>query len=260
MIVNVIVRIDDVSDRFDFFELEKWFLTNYPKIPISFYVNATQYPYRWRKKGWISIKKVITNYKWEIGGHTRSHPHLPKLTHKKLEEEIVKNLSDIQNNLNSIGLPYLITSFSYPYGEFDERVKIILKKNGIIHGLTYTSGEEYESQLDIPYDNLYEIGISCNATNSIENWNNRFNKVYNNGNTYILCLHTPLWRKANNRSNLVRIVKSKSIKELFIATKRFCNYLFKKSSSEMWDKIKLHLDFIIDHSNIQFITFKDLLK
>jgi len=182
------------------------------------------------------------------------------LTHKKLEEEIVKNLSDIQNGLNSIGLPYLITSFSYPYGEFDERVKMILKENGIIHGLTYTSEEEYESQLNIPNDNLYEIGISCNATNSIENWNTIFNKVYKNGDTYILCLHTPLWKKANNRSNIMRIIKSKSIKELFIAIKRFCKYLFKKSSFEMWDQLKLHLDFITDHSDIQFITFKDLLK
>ena len=145
MTVNVIIRIDDVSDRFDFFELEKWFLSNYPRIPISFYVNATHYPYRWRKRGWTSIKDVIIKYKWEIGGHTRRHSHLPKLTHKKLEEEIVKNLSDIQESLNSIGLPYLITSFSYPYGEFDERVKMVVKGNGIIHGLTYNSEEEYES-------------------------------------------------------------------------------------------------------------------
>ena len=260
MNVNIIVRIDDISDGLDFSELKEWILSNFPEVPISFYVSATQYNYRWRKKDWQSIKEVIEHYNWEIGGHTRSHYHLPKLTEEKIRNEIALNLKDIQDNLNLVGFKYKITSFAYPYGEFDERVKKILKQNGIVHGLTYINEEEYKSQLLFPYDNLYEIDISCNAKNSLDDWNKRFQNVYENGDVYILCLHTSHWKKARNRSNLMRIIYSKSIKELYNAIKRFCKNFFKKSSMEKWELLRQHLNFIKNYSNVQFATFKDLIK
>ncbi len=260
MSIKVIIRVDDICDRYDFYDLKNWFILNFPQIPVSFYIINSQYNYRWGKKVWNAIKNTIINYNWEIGGHTRNHYHLPDLPQEKLFDEIVENLRDIENRLKNAGLDYKITSFAYPFGEFDERVKKILKENGIIHGLTYEPGEDYLTQLIFPIDNLYEIGISCNASNSADDWNLKFKEVFERGDIYILCLHTSHWIRGRNRENLKRIFKSRSIKELYLYIRRFIIFLFKKSSLEMWDNLKQHLEFILKHSDIQFITFKDLIK
>jgi len=258
--VNVIIRIDDIFDKYDFYELKKWFVSNYPQIPISFYVMATHHSYYWNKKAWNEIKNVIIEYKWEIGGHTRDHPYLSNIPSERQKSEIVNNIMDIEKGLESAGLEYEITSFAYPYGDFDERVKKVLKENGIVHGLTYVANEIYDNQLNFPKDNLFEIGISCNATNSVDDWNIRFKDVYEKGDTYILCLHTSHWTRGQNRKNLARILKSGSIKEIYFSLRRFAKYIFKKSSVNMWKNLKKHLEFILTHSNVNFITFKDLLE
>ena len=258
--INVIIRIDDICDRYDFYDLKNWFIENYPQIPLSIYITDSHYPYKWGKEVWNDIKNTIINYNWEIGGHTRNHYHLPDLPEKKLFDEIIKNIEDIENELNSVRFDYKITSFAYPFGEFDNRVKIILEKVGIIHGLTYEAGENYKSQLKFPKDNLYEIGISCNASNSVDNWNLRFKQVYESGDIYILCLHTSHWIKGRNRENLRRIIKSRTLKGFLSNSKRFLEHLFRKSSLEMWTNLKKHLEFILTHPNIQFITFKDLIE
>lgn len=260
MTVNIIIRIDDICDKYDFYELKKWFVSKYPLIPVSFYVMATHHYYYWNKKSWNEIKNVIVEYKWEIGGHTRDHPHLSKIPSERQKSEIVNNIQDIKKGLELVGLEYQITSFAYPYGDFDERVKKILKENGIVHGLTYVANETYDNQLDFPKNNLFEIGISCNARNSVDDWDRRFKEVYENGDTYILCLHTSHWTRGRNRKNIARILKSRSIKEIYFSVKRFTKYLFKKSSDYMWGNLKKHLEFILTHSNVKFITFRDLLE
>ncbi len=141
MVTNIIIRVDDICDGYDFADMRKWFISNYPQIPVSFYITDSQYPYRWRTKNWKNITDTIKDYNWEVGGHTRNHYHLPDLSKDKLESEIVNNIQDIQMGLKSVGLDYKITSFAYPFGEFDERVKTILRKTGIIHGLSYDSNE-----------------------------------------------------------------------------------------------------------------------
>ena len=259
-LINVIIRIDDICDRYDFYDLRYWFISNFPQIPVAFYVMATQIPYSWRGNVWNIIKNTILEYKWEIGGHSRNHPFLSKIPYARQESEIVNNIRDIEKNLKLVGLEYRVTSFAYPYSDFSENVKKILKNNGIAHGLTYISDIDYKGQLHFPKDNLYEIGISCNASNSIKDWNKRFKEVYENGDTYILCLHTSHWMRGRNRKNTMRILKSRSIKELYFAVRRFFLFLFKKSSLYMWENLRNHLEYILSHSNIQFITFKDLLE
>lgn len=258
MTVQVIIRIDDVADRYDLMELKEWFISKFPKIPIICYIEYSQYSFRWRKKAWETMKHLITSYNWEIGGHTRNHHHLSRLPQEKLENEIIKNIQDIENGLNSVGLEYKITSFAYPYGDFDERVKKVLAENEVVYGLTYVNEDKYKTQLSIPKNNLYEISVSCNATNSVGDWNKRFKEVYDNGDTYVLCLHTPHWGRARNKSNLKRVFKSYTIKELYYSTRRFFQFILKKSSLNRWKMLENHLNFILKHSDVHFITFKDL--
>lgn len=257
--INVIIRIDDIVDKYDIYELKSWFLSNFPNIPINVYLMATHHKYKWPKQVWLEVKDLIQNFNWEFGGHTRHHPHLSKISLYRLKLEILGNIDDIEKNLKKIGFNYKITSFAYPYGDYDNRVKELLRKNGIIHGLTYNSESKYKSQLIFPTENLFEINISCNVTNSIDDWNERFMQVYDEGDTYILCLHTSHWNRGRNRLNLSRIIRSRSVKELYMSIRRFFEYLFKKSNSIMWNYLEEHLKFISNFPNVKFLTFKDLL-
>ncbi|MEW6517483.1 MAG: polysaccharide deacetylase family protein [candidate division FCPU426 bacterium] len=55
---------------------------------------------------------------WEIGSHSRTHAHLPRLDDPALAGEIQGSRQDLEQML---GAPVL--SFSYPFGEWDRRVR-----------------------------------------------------------------------------------------------------------------------------------------
>jgi peptidoglycan/xylan/chitin deacetylase (PgdA/CDA1 family) len=54
---------------------------------------------------------------WEIGSHTRSHPHLPALDDDQLTEELTVSRRVVAEE---VGAP--CTSLAYPYGDHDDRV------------------------------------------------------------------------------------------------------------------------------------------
>ncbi len=286
--IKVIIRVDDVRDKFDIEDLSEWFIQKYPHIPLCAYIEATNIKCMWGKSGWKLVKNMILKYKWEIGGHTINHWLLTKLANHRLLYEIESNLKDIHNGLKMVGLNYKITSFAYPVGIFNEKVKNVLRLNGIIHGLTYTEDYNFEIQSAILKNKSYEIAISNDASGSIYDWNKKFKKVYTKGGTYILCLHTPHWKKNDNLRNIVRILRSRSIKCLQLSIHRLIYYaklkenighilrsrdsrsliisilqlkksLKLKTYNNQWNVLDQHLKYIYSHKNIQFVTFKDIL-
>jgi peptidoglycan/xylan/chitin deacetylase (PgdA/CDA1 family) len=60
----------------------------------------------------------------EIGAHTRSHPHLPTLSDADVKTEIEGSRQDLIN----MGVP--VTTFAYPYGEYNSSVVNITKAAG----------------------------------------------------------------------------------------------------------------------------------
>ncbi|MBP6876186.1 MAG: polysaccharide deacetylase family protein [Candidatus Eisenbacteria bacterium] len=55
---------------------------------------------------------------FEIGGHTRSHPDLTRLSDHELRDELAINKAEIERR---IGTP--VTSFAYPFGNWNENVR-----------------------------------------------------------------------------------------------------------------------------------------
>jgi len=62
---------------------------------------------------------------WEIGSHTRSHPHLPALEQSALDAELQASRKDIESRL---GRP--CRSLSYPYGDHNPRVVEAARRAG----------------------------------------------------------------------------------------------------------------------------------
>ncbi|MBA3264423.1 MAG: polysaccharide deacetylase family protein, partial [Thermoleophilaceae bacterium] len=54
---------------------------------------------------------------WEIGSHTRTHPHLTTLDDESLRSELVESRATVEQRL---GRP--CPTLAYPYGDHDERV------------------------------------------------------------------------------------------------------------------------------------------
>ena len=54
---------------------------------------------------------------WEIGSHTRTHPHLTTLDDETLHSELLRSREEVEERL---GRP--CPTIAYPYGDYDERV------------------------------------------------------------------------------------------------------------------------------------------
>ena len=66
--------------------------------------------------GWDELDQLVAAG-WEIGSHTRTHPHLTQLDDGQLLTELRRSREEIEENL---GGP--CTSIAYPYGATDSRV------------------------------------------------------------------------------------------------------------------------------------------
>lgn len=242
--------MDDVT-QLNFFELSDWFITNWPEIPVCCFLWRT---HEWNEIGWERAKEMIEEYNWEIGGHTRSHPYLTLLRTDEITQEIMGNIRDIEKGLENVGLDYKVSSFAYPFGDFDERVKEVLKSLNIPVGLTYPDGFPYKSLLHEANINSLEIGITTDWK-PLPVLNNRFDKLHKTNGIYCLCLHTRKWRYGLIKDVRWFLRGRKMIREfIFIFYK-----LFRSQSQNGWKTLDAHINYIKGFSDIEFLTFRDLL-
>jgi peptidoglycan/xylan/chitin deacetylase (PgdA/CDA1 family) len=73
---------------------------------------------------WSEISE-LAELGWEVGSHTRSHPHLTQLDDESLESELQDSRRECEQRLGR-----LCTSLAYPYGDFDERVVAATRRAG----------------------------------------------------------------------------------------------------------------------------------
>ncbi len=90
---------------------------------------------------WDELKTAMNN-RVEIGNHTHSHSYFlnePTTTrYSSFKNEIELSQSIIKEKLN-----YTPTTFSYPYGEFDEKMKAVVKQLGFTAATAQNSGVMY---------------------------------------------------------------------------------------------------------------------
>jgi peptidoglycan/xylan/chitin deacetylase (PgdA/CDA1 family) len=89
----------------------------------------------------------------ELGAHTATHPHMKALDGESLDRELSSAKASIEAR---IGLP--VTTFAYPYGELDERVRAAAGRHfGLCCGtrLDFVSGDS--DPLDLPRIDMYYL-------------------------------------------------------------------------------------------------------
>src|SRR4051794_14615381 len=65
--------------------------------------------------GWDELRELAERG-WEIGSHTRTHPHLPALGDEELATELRGSRAELEDRLG-----VRCTSLAYPYGDADRR-------------------------------------------------------------------------------------------------------------------------------------------
>jgi peptidoglycan/xylan/chitin deacetylase (PgdA/CDA1 family) len=65
---------------------------------------------------WSQLR-MLQGAGWEIGSHTGSHPHLPQIDDRALEDELERSKAACERHLDGP-----CTSLAYPYGDVDARV------------------------------------------------------------------------------------------------------------------------------------------
>lgn len=72
---------------------------------------------------WAEIREM-SNYEFAFGAHTLTHPDLTRLPGEKLEAEICRSKTIIEEQLGSS-----VTCFAYPYGRYDWRSREIVRQH-----------------------------------------------------------------------------------------------------------------------------------
>jgi peptidoglycan/xylan/chitin deacetylase (PgdA/CDA1 family) len=97
--------------------------------------------------GYMSIDQVkdLFSRGFEIGAHTQTHPHLPTLSTSQQQSEIDGSKSDLESwGVGSI------TTFDYPYGEYDQNTMQLVKNAGfnsavsVIRGFVTKASDPYQ--------------------------------------------------------------------------------------------------------------------
>jgi heparosan-N-sulfate-glucuronate 5-epimerase len=73
---------------------------------------------------WDEIR-ALRDAGWEIGSHTRSHPHLSEIDRDRLSDEVGASKAECERELARA-----CTSIAYPYGDFDEAVESATRAAG----------------------------------------------------------------------------------------------------------------------------------
>ena len=114
----------------------------------------------------------------ELGVHSWAHPHLAMLSHEKIIDDTKKAINSFKKYLG-----FVPNMYAYPYGEYDKRVKNIIKKYFPI----ICNQNEGSVTLNTPLDDIDRIAITGDVDISkklkIQKLNIKNLKIIRNKNT-----------------------------------------------------------------------------
>jgi len=111
--------------------LEAWPVFKQLSVPFCIFV-ATDFVFndevRNREKGMTpeQLKEIASDPLCTVGGHTKSHCHLDRISEAEQSAEIADGISVLEEFLAK-----KINHFAYPFGDFDERTERIVCSRGL---------------------------------------------------------------------------------------------------------------------------------
>jgi peptidoglycan/xylan/chitin deacetylase (PgdA/CDA1 family) len=112
-------------------------------------VDAARYPETMRSVTWPMLEEM-REAGWEVGSHTLTHPHLPRLDGEALREELWDSRTRIRERLGSC------ETLAYPFGEWSPAVAAAAAECGyrFAFSLPTTTGQRLATPHSIPRVNV----------------------------------------------------------------------------------------------------------
>lgn len=100
-------------------------------------INEWDYKNGDNKEMMMNVRQVkeMADAGFEIGSHTLTHPHLTAIN----EDQLAREITDSKHKLEDI-IGKEVTSFSYPYGDYDKRVASAAQAAGYKNAVTTRLG------------------------------------------------------------------------------------------------------------------------
>jgi peptidoglycan/xylan/chitin deacetylase (PgdA/CDA1 family) len=129
-----------IDDGFKSFYDNAWPILKEKKIPFILFVNTREvgtYGYM----NWAQIKEIAKEKFVHIGNHSFSHEYLVDKKNEEIIFDVSRSISDFKNNLG-----YNSPFFSYPFGEYSNNFKNIIKDLGFKYAFGQHSGVADETK------------------------------------------------------------------------------------------------------------------
>ena len=123
-----------IDDAFSSFYEQAWPILQKNKIPFLLFVNTREVGSR-GYMNWSQIKEVSKAKFAHVGNHSYSHDYLVDKTEDEISNDINLAIDDFKKNLG-----YNSFFFSYPFGEFSNKFKNIVKNFGFKYAFGQHSG------------------------------------------------------------------------------------------------------------------------
>jgi peptidoglycan/xylan/chitin deacetylase (PgdA/CDA1 family) len=123
-----------IDDAFSSFYEQAWPILQKNKIPFLLFVNTREVGSR-GYMNWNQIKEVSKAKFAHVGNHSYSHDYLVDKTEDEISNDINLAIDDFKKNLG-----YNSLFFSYPFGEFSNKFKNIVKNFGFKYAFGQHSG------------------------------------------------------------------------------------------------------------------------
>jgi len=129
-----------IDDAFKSFYDQAWPLLKKDKIPFILFVNTREVGSS-GYMSWDQIRKIAKEKFVHIGNHSYSHDYLIDKTDEEITNDINLAVLDFKKNLK-----YNSSFFSYPFGEYSNSFKNIIKNFGFKYAFGQHSGVVDESK------------------------------------------------------------------------------------------------------------------
>jgi peptidoglycan/xylan/chitin deacetylase (PgdA/CDA1 family) len=120
--------------------------------------DAIAHPDELETMDWNELR-ALADRGFEIGSHTVSHPHLPRLTEAEIDRELRESRARCEDQL---GRPCRF--LAYPYGEHDARVKALAERAGYDAAFTLHGTREGPGRYSIRRAHVYRGDSLLRAT------------------------------------------------------------------------------------------------
>jgi peptidoglycan/xylan/chitin deacetylase (PgdA/CDA1 family) len=115
--------------------------------------DAAELPDELATMDWDTLRAVAERG-FEIGSHTRTHPHLTRLSDHELELEVRESRTRVEDEL---GRPCRF--FAYPYGEHDARVRAAARAAGYEAAFAVEADDRNIDAFALPRAALYRSAV-----------------------------------------------------------------------------------------------------